>query len=80
MAAFQINLYDEEDEFKYYEFYQANTEQEFLDFYENIKKLSLYDTGVTAEFGDTFLTLSTCFGSAEDERFVVIAKKIGEIR
>ncbi len=79
LSAFSTRI-QEESEFKYYEFYQANTEQEFLGFYENIKKLSLYDTGVTAEFGDTFLTLSTCFGSAEDERFVVIAKKIGEIR
>ena len=70
----------EESEFKYYEFYQAETEQEFLDFYENIKKRSLYDTKVTAEFGDTFLTLSTCFGSEEDERFVVVAKKIVKIR
>lgn len=66
----------EDSIFKYYEFYQADTEEEFLDFYENIKKLSIYDTGVTASFGDTFLTLSTCSYHTEDGRFVVIAKKI----
>lgn len=59
--------------FKYYQFYQADTEEEFLYFYNNIKKLSLYDTGVTAKFGDTFLTLSTCSYHTEDGRFVVIA-------
>ena len=47
----------------------------FNDFYDNIKKLSLYDTGVEAEFGDTFLTLSTCAYNTTDGRFVVVAKR-----
>lgn len=45
-------------------------------FYENIKKLSLYDTGVEASYGDTFLTLSTCAYHVDDGRFVVIAKRL----
>ena len=61
--------------FPYYQFYQANTQEEFEDFYDNIKKLSLYDTEITAEFGDTFLTLSTCSNDTEDGRFVVVAKR-----
>lgn len=65
----------EKDAFPYYQFYQADTEEEFQDFYENVKKLSLYDTGVSAEFGDTFLTLSTCSNDTEDGRFVVVAKR-----
>lgn len=77
IAVFQSRVYSEEEEvFKYYEFYQADTQEEFDDFYRNIKELSLYDTGVTAEFGDTFLTLSTCDYYVEDGRFVVVAKRI----
>ena len=52
------------------------TEEEFNDFYENIKKLSIYDTGVTAEFGDHFITLSTCVSHVPTGRFVVVAKEI----
>ncbi len=74
IAAFRTRLYEEDEEFKYYQFYQADTEEEFASFYDNIKKISLYDTGVTAEFGDTFLTLSTCDYYAENGRFVVVAK------
>ena len=36
--------------------------------------MALYDTGVTAEYGDTFLTLSTCDYYADDGSFFVVAK------
>lgn len=62
--------------FKYYNFFQADTEEQFQYFYDNIKKMSLYDTGVEAEFGDRFLTLSTCSYQVEDGRFVVVAKEV----
>ncbi|MBD5444959.1 MAG: class B sortase, partial [Lachnospiraceae bacterium] len=61
MAVFLSQVYENNDDvFKYYEFYQADTDDEFLYFYEAITDMSLYETGVTAEFGDTFLMLSTC--------------------
>lgn len=36
---------------------------------------SLYDLGVTAEYGDRLLTLSTCNYHTEDGRFVVVARE-----
>lgn len=76
IAVFYSQVYKKTDEvFKFYKFFQADTEEEFLDFYDNIKKLSLYDTGVTAEFGDHFITLSTCSYHVENGRFVVVAKE-----
>ncbi|MCH5342870.1 MAG: class B sortase [Acetatifactor sp.] len=78
IAAFYSQVYYATDlVFKYYNFFQADTEEEFRYFYDNIKELSLYDTGVTAELGDKFLTLSTCAYHVEDGRFVVVAKEIG---
>lgn len=78
IAAFLTQVPESEDdsEFQYYKFYQADTEEEFQYFYENVKEMSIYDTGITAEFGDTFLTLSTCSGFAENGRFVVVAKRV----
>lgn len=77
LAVFYSQVYYESDDvFKYYQFFQADTREEFEDWYGNIKKLSLYDTGVTAEFGDEFLTLSCCAYHVEDGRFVVVAKRI----
>lgn len=62
--------------FKYYNFFDAKTEDEFNYFYYNIKSLQYYDSGVTAEFGDHFLTLSTCSYHTDMGRFVVVAKEI----
>lgn len=77
MAVFLSQIYESDDDvFKYYEFYQADTENEFLSFYKNITDLALYETGVTAEFGDTFLMLSTCAYHVEDGRLVVVAKRV----
>ena len=76
IAVFQSQVYNADDDvFKYYKFYQAETQEKFNDFYDTIKKLSLYDTGVEAECGDTFLTLSTCAYNTTDGRFVVVAKR-----
>ncbi|MDU3397860.1 MAG: class B sortase, partial [Clostridiales bacterium] len=39
---------------------------------------SLYDTGETAEYGHTLLTLVTCSYHTENGRFVVVARKSQE--
>ncbi len=77
IAVFYSQVYFEKDQvFKYYKFFQADTEEEFQDWYGNIKEMSLYDTGVEAEFGDEFITLSCCSYQVEDGRFVVVGKRI----
>lgn len=77
IAVFRSQVYKKSDQvFKFYKFFRADTQEEFDDFYNNIKELSLYDTGVTAEFGDHFLTLSTCSYHVEQGRFVVVAKEV----
>ncbi|MCR5591406.1 MAG: class B sortase [Lachnospiraceae bacterium] len=72
----QIYFKKQTDVFKYYKFFNAENEEEFNDFYNNIKALSMYDTGVDASYGDEFITLSTCAYHVEDGRFVVVGKRI----
>lgn len=77
LAVFYSQIYYESDKvFKYYEFFQADTPEEFANWYENIKQLSLYDTGVTAQLGDEFITLSCCSYHVKDGRFVVVGKRV----
>ena len=77
IAVFRSQVFKKSDNvFKFYKFFQANTQEEFDDFYDNIMEMSIYDTGVTAEFGDHFITLSTCAYHVETGRFVVVAKEI----
>jgi len=77
IAVFRSQVYKKSDQvFKFYKFFRAETQEEFDDFYQNIMAMSIYDTGVTAEFGDHFLTLSTCAYHTETGRFVVVAKEV----
>lgn len=77
MYVFRSRIFNEDEVvFKYYQFLNAVSEQEFNSNMQEMQELSLYDTGVTASYGDSLLTLSTCDNSEEDGRFVVVAKKI----
>jgi len=77
VAVFLSKVYRKnEDVFKYYQFFGANTQAEFDEFYSNIKALALYDTGVSADYGDSFITLSTCAYHVENGRLVVVARKV----
>ncbi len=68
--------YTDEDVFKYYQFFQADTKEQFETWYSNIKSMALYDTGVTAEYGDEFITLSCCAYHTENGRLAVVGKRI----
>ena len=79
IAVFKTVVYmDSPDSFKYYQFVNAETAENFTAYVEKCKELSLYDTGVTAEYGDKLLTLSTCEYSRTNGRLVVVAKLINE--
>lgn len=62
--------------FKYYEFVDADSQEDFSAYIEKCQALSFYDTGVRAEYGDKLITLSTCEYSQNNGRFVVVAKLI----
>ncbi len=77
MYVFRSKVYSEEEiVFKYYQFIDAVSEQEFDSNMREMAALSMYDTGVTAKYGDQLLTLSTCDYQEKDGRFVVVAKKV----
>lgn len=77
MYVFRSKVYSEEEvAFKYYQFIDAGSEQEFNSYINEMSRMSLYDTGITAVYGDRLLTLSTCDYQENKGRFVVVAKKI----
>jgi len=77
MYAFRSHVYDtNEVAFKYYQFIDAYSEEEFNSYMNEMASLSYINTGVTAHYGDRLLTLSTCDYQEENGRFVVVAKRI----
>lgn len=77
MAAFYSRVYNVEEEnvFRYYYGTDLSDAENFENYVEETMSASLYDLGVTAEYGDRLLTLSTCSYHTDDGRFVVVARE-----
>lgn len=75
LAAFYWDPSAEQDEdiFRYYEYTDLSSPEIFEEYIRQIKAHAIYDTGVSATYGDTILTLSTCSNSNSNGRFVVVA-------
>nr|MCR5107164.1 class B sortase [Lachnospiraceae bacterium] len=76
-----VDIYREEKDndngrFRYYYYTDLSDRADFDYYAENLKKNSLYDTGVDIEWGDELLTMSTCSYHVKNGRLVVVAKKI----
>lgn len=77
IAVFKTVVYTgSDDEFRYYLFSDAQSVEEFDEYIATVKTKALYDTGVSAEYGDKLITLSTCEYSNTNGRLVVVAKKV----
>ncbi len=76
VAAFYDKVYKKSDtNFKFYQFYDTSDQSSFDEAMAYYREHTLYDTGVTAQCGDLFLTLVTCAYQTENGRFVVVARK-----
>lgn len=76
IAAFRTEINDDAASFKYYDFYEAETPEEFQEYVDKAKSLTPYKIEKTAEYGEKLLTLSTCSYHANEGRYVVVAKKV----
>ncbi len=62
--------------FRYHQMVDAADQAAFDEFITTIKSLAFYDTGITPQYGDKLLCLSTCEYSQPNGRFVVVAMRI----
>jgi len=79
IGAFTSRVYTSADEgvFRYYQYTDLTDPDVFEEYVSRVKKSARYDTGVTAEYGDQLITLSTCGYHTQNGRFVVVARKTG---
>jgi len=62
--------------FTYHKFENAANQREFDNFVSTCKRLSFFDTGLTPQYGDKIICLSTCEYTLENGRFVVAAYRV----
>lgn len=74
MAVFAINAADPDNPL--YRYISGANEEVFGEYVSYVQQHSVYDMGVTAEWGDHLLSLVTCEYTHKDGRLIVVAKKI----
>jgi len=62
--------------YPYHRFNDATSAEEFDAFITAVKDLAFYDTGITPQYGDKLITLSTCEYTLSNGRLVVVAYRI----
>lgn len=76
IAAGYSKIYPKDSKvFKYYQYAGITSRSDFNEYVKGVKELSAYDTGVTAEYGDQLVTLSTCTYNEENGRFFVVGRR-----
>ena len=76
IAVFSIKVNTGNDKFPFYNYINFTSSADFDKYVDTCKEYALYDTKVTAEYGDKLITISTCDFSITDGRFLVVAKRI----
>lgn len=74
MAVFSINAADPENPL--YDWISCGNQEAFDSYVKLIKRLSVYDTGVEAQWGDHLISLITCEYTHKDGRLIVVGKRI----
>ncbi|MCR5531520.1 MAG: class B sortase [Lachnospiraceae bacterium] len=69
---FKVN----EEGFRFYQYGGVLSENQFNTYLREMARLSLYSTGVTAEWGDELISLVTCDHYVEDGRLVIVCKRV----
>lgn len=75
MAVLITTTERKDEKYNVYSFINETDKTDFDNFIHTIKSQSLYDTSVTAEYGDKLITLSTCNKSNSSERLIIVARK-----
>ncbi|MCM1256347.1 MAG: class B sortase [Roseburia sp.] len=68
--------YQDEEGYKYYNFIDPQSPEEFDAYFKSIEQCAVYDSKQEVTENDKFLTLSTCNSYTEDGRLFVVARKM----
>ena len=69
---YRLEKDDDRGRFRYYYFTDLTDRSDFDYYVRNVKDRALYDMGIEADWGDEFITLSTCSYHVKNGRFVVV--------
>ena len=72
----EVAYQDDADSYRYYNFVNASSEEEFEEFKNYVSEHSIFNKDVDISMDDKILTLSTCNSYTEDGRLFIVARCI----
>lgn len=75
LASFYSDVSQGSASFPYYEYTDLSDPSVFEEYVEAVRACAIYDTGLSAQYGDQLIALSTCSYHTDNGRFVVVAKR-----
>ncbi len=69
-------VYQDDEQYRYYDFINANTIDDLNLFINNVYDLSVFEDPINITNTDKLLTLSTCNSYTEDGRLFIVAKQV----
>ncbi len=67
---------EDSDAFKYYKYAAYTDAEHFNEYVAGVQSESSFDTGITPEFGDQLVTLSTCAYHTNEGRFYIVGRRV----
>lgn len=67
---------EDSDAFKYYQYAGYSDEETFNEYIAGVKSESSYDTGITPQYGDQLVTLSTCAYHTNEGRMYIVGRRV----
>ena len=67
---------EDSDAFAYYQYAGCVDEESFNEYVAGVKAESSYDTGITPQYGDQIVTLSTCAYHTDEGRFYIAGRRL----
>lgn len=78
ISVFSSKIFSDDDinTFVYYNYYNFENEEIYNEYISKSKAEQLYNTGVSAKYGEQIITLVTCEYAEQNGRIVIVAKKV----
>lgn len=77
VGAFRSHQFREDEAgFRYYDYIDLTDQYSFDEYIRCVKQASIYNTGITPQWGDQLLTLSTCSYHTDSGTFVVVCRRV----
>lgn len=78
MVGLVITSGNADADFPYWRMIELDDEETFNSYMDSVEEKNMIDSPLDVSFGDSLLTLSTCYSDEDNSRFIIVARRLRE--